>query len=91
MECLNCSKELVQIEGKRAKQFCNSTCRSNYWQKEKRKEKIKSNLKKGGFTEKQITEIAQNSKKHFEEKKQIVEQKTPFMNDAIRKKLGFKD
>lgn len=37
MKCPNCEKELEQIEGKRAKQFCNSTCRSNHWQKEKRK------------------------------------------------------
>lgn len=39
MNCLNCDKELVQMPGKRAKQFCNSTCRSNYWQKEKRASK----------------------------------------------------
>ncbi len=38
MECLNCKKELEQIPQKRPKKFCNSTCRSNYWQKEKRKE-----------------------------------------------------
>ena len=36
MKCKNCNKELVQIPGKRGKQFCNSTCRSNYWQKSKR-------------------------------------------------------
>jgi hypothetical protein len=40
--CLNCNKALPQTEGKRAKQFCNSTCRSNYWQKEKRKNSDKS-------------------------------------------------
>lgn len=37
MECLECHKLLPQTKGKRAKQFCNSTCRSNYWQKAKRK------------------------------------------------------
>ena len=37
MGCLNCKKELEQLVGKRQKQFCNSTCRSNYWQKAKRK------------------------------------------------------
>lgn len=36
MGCLECGKELVQIIGKRAKKFCNVTCRSNYWQKQKR-------------------------------------------------------
>lgn len=35
-KCLNCEKELEQIPKKRQKQFCNSTCRSNYWQKSKR-------------------------------------------------------
>jgi hypothetical protein len=37
MKCLECKKDLEQTQGKRAKQFCNSTCRSNYWQKENRK------------------------------------------------------
>lgn len=37
LKCLNCGKGLTEIEGKREKQFCNSTCRSNHWQKEKRK------------------------------------------------------
>ena len=37
MKCLNCGETLVQIPQKRAKQFCDSTCRSNYWQKAKRK------------------------------------------------------
>jgi hypothetical protein len=32
-KCLNCKKDLVQTAGKREKIFCNSTCRSNYWQK----------------------------------------------------------
>jgi hypothetical protein len=31
--CLNCGKELKQEKGKREKKFCNSTCRSAYWQK----------------------------------------------------------
>lgn len=39
--CLNCGKELVQIEGKRSKKFCDNTCRSNYWQKTNRKKEPK--------------------------------------------------
>lgn len=39
MKCLNCNSELIQQKGKREKVFCNSTCRSNYWQKAKRLEK----------------------------------------------------
>jgi endogenous inhibitor of DNA gyrase (YacG/DUF329 family) len=37
MNCLECKKEVIQTPGKRERQFCNSTCRSNYWQKAKRK------------------------------------------------------
>lgn len=34
--CKNCGNPLVQSPKKRAKQFCDSTCRSGYWQKQKR-------------------------------------------------------
>jgi hypothetical protein len=37
--CLNCGEFLKQIKGKKSKVFCNSTCRSNYWQKSDRLEK----------------------------------------------------
>lgn len=37
MKCLECQKEVPQTAGKREKLFCNSTCRSNFWQKAKRK------------------------------------------------------
>lgn len=39
MQCPNCGKEIIQTDGKRKKQFCNSTCRSNVWHKERRKNK----------------------------------------------------
>lgn len=38
MKCLNCDRDLVQLPKKREKVFCDSTCRSNYWQKAKRLE-----------------------------------------------------
>src|SRR4051812_36996194 len=38
MACLNCGNELTTVAHKREKVFCNSTCRSNYWQKVKRLE-----------------------------------------------------
>lgn len=31
--CKQCGKTLEQTSGRRAKQFCNSTCRSKYWYK----------------------------------------------------------
>jgi hypothetical protein len=36
--CLNCKEPIEQIKGKRKKTFCDSTCRSNYWQKQNRKQ-----------------------------------------------------
>lgn len=45
MQCAECKKELEQTPGKRPKVFCNSTCRSNFWQKAKRKELAKVEVK----------------------------------------------
>jgi len=36
MKCLNCKSPLKNLPGKRAKKFCNSTCRSHHWQKQAR-------------------------------------------------------
>lgn len=47
MGCLECGTELTQTPGKRAKTFCNVTCRSNYWQKNKRKKSGKGIGKSG--------------------------------------------
>ncbi len=38
-QCLNCGEILIHTEGKREKVFCDTTCRSNYWQKSDRLEK----------------------------------------------------
>lgn len=35
--CKKCGKELTQTEGRRAKQFCNSNCRSTFWQNKNKK------------------------------------------------------
>lgn len=40
-KCPKCGKELKQTPGKRAKVFCNSTCRSGYWAKNNKKEVVK--------------------------------------------------
>lgn len=37
IQCKECGKVLEQIKGKRKREFCGSTCRSNFWQKLKRK------------------------------------------------------
>ena len=31
MNCKQCGTELTQTEGRRKKEFCGSTCRSNFW------------------------------------------------------------
>lgn len=36
--CIECGKELEEKETGRPKRFCSVSCRSNFWQKEKRKE-----------------------------------------------------
>ena len=36
MGCLNCGKDVVQPVGKAKKLYCNSTCRSNHFQRKKR-------------------------------------------------------
>jgi hypothetical protein len=37
--CLQCNKWISQPDGKRAKLFCNNTCRSNYWYSKNKKGK----------------------------------------------------
>ncbi len=52
-KCLFCEKEIEQPKGKRKKEFCNNTCRSNQW--------YKMNRKGTKITEKKLIQIAQNS------------------------------
>lgn len=35
-KCLECGKPVPQTEGKRAKSYCDNTCRVTYWKKQKR-------------------------------------------------------
>lgn len=37
--CLQCNKWVPQIEGKKKREFCNNTCRSNYWYAKNKKGK----------------------------------------------------
>lgn len=59
MGCLNCGNELVNTPGKKPKQFCGISCRSNYWQKKKRDESGPSAKKPG--RPKKITPEIQNA------------------------------
>lgn len=51
--CPNCGNIVPQTVGKRKKDFCNTTCRSNFWQKQKRinaREEIKIEREKTPHT-----------------------------------------
>lgn len=72
--CLNCDKGIEQTQGKREREFCNSTCRSNYWQKQKRLSEKPNPLtlhelvyangaKKGRLAEKSLIDLAKNATK----------------------------
>ena len=39
MDCKYCQKEVQQVVGKRAKEFCNNSCRSNFWYAQNKKGK----------------------------------------------------
>jgi hypothetical protein len=65
--CLNCGKKLVHTEGKRAKVFCDTTCRSNYWQKSDR-------LEKKGFSAEKIVKTITSGWKTLEVNKKILRQ-----------------
>lgn len=43
--CLQCKKWVVQTEGKKQKQFCNSTCRSNYWYAQNKKQSTQPSIR----------------------------------------------
>lgn len=86
--CKECGEKVTQTTGKRKKEFCNSTCRSNFWQKAERKAR----------TERSKTNVSNLNEPTG--KKEIKPPSTtdttidttrkPFMSDAIKKKLGIK-
>lgn len=67
--CLNCGDKILQTSGKREKLFCDSTCRSNYWQKTKR-------LEDAGKSAEEIVKIISGKKEKSETKKPILPTKT---------------
>jgi uncharacterized Zn finger protein (UPF0148 family) len=65
--CLNCGADLTQLPKKRAKVFCDSTCRSNYWQKSDRLEKA------GKSTEEIVSILSQLAKNNKPDNKKKIE------------------
>lgn len=82
MKCLECEIELVQIPKKRVKQFCSSTCRSNFWQKAKRKvaENNKPENKKRILGKR-------NKKPHIPEQKNPLTETDAIQESAVEKML----
>jgi len=87
MKCLHCEKEIVNTVGKRAKTFCGVTCRSNYWQKKKRREAA-SNIPHL-ILPKKITPTITPPTMPVKANDTANAEKKPFMSDAIKKKLGL--
>jgi len=79
--CKECGGRISQLSGKRKKEFCSSSCRSNFWQKNKRRSVIVENKNKTSTTIKNVViSPAQN---------ESIDNRKPFMSDAIKKKLGL--
>jgi len=74
--CLQCGALVAQVKGKREKKFCGETCRSNFWYS-KNKKGCQNKKKLPCLDKKQPTDLTINEKK-------------PYMNDIIKRKLGIK-
>jgi len=88
IKCLECNELLTQVQGKREKQFCSSTCRSNYWQKAKRRvaENNKPHNKKRILKERNTPPII--SDKHKQSQPAIEEMEKQFQKLLKQKKHG---
>ncbi len=84
--CLNCGKDLIQSPKKRKKIFCDSTCRSNYWQKSDRLEK------KGLSVDEILNEIKKTHKKFTKkvEEKLSDSPKNNELSDFWKKRMATK-
>lgn len=88
--CLNCGSEIKQLPKKRKKIFCDSTCRSNYWQKSSR-------LETKGLSNDDIIKEIKKTHKTFAEKVDTKLSESPkkselsdFWKQRMAKKLGIK-
>ncbi len=75
--CLNCGAELEVIPQKRKKLYCDSTCRSNYWQKADR-------LEKAGKSTEEIVSLMQKLAANNKNKKRISKER-----EGLRSKVKF--
>lgn len=88
--CLNCGTEIKQLPKKRKKIFCDSTCRSNYWQKSSRLEAKGLNtddiIKEIKKTHKSFTDSIKNKLSDSPNKNEL----SDFWKQRMAKKLGIK-
>lgn len=91
-KCLNCDKEFEQPEGKREKKFCSDNCRAAFNQKNKSEfVRVPREMweKMNDDTKKEESVLPPETKKDATISN-VLETRTPFMSDAIKKKLGIK-
>lgn len=89
MGCKFCKKELTQTPGKKKKEFCGETCRSNYWYGLNKKGRSASKTVVQDLN-KQSEGKTQSLSKNSPKTNYTIDSKKPFMSDAIKKKLGIK-
>lgn len=83
MNCKFCQKEILQPAGKRKKEYCNNTCRSNFWYAQNKKGKPKQVILDATKPTNQVKPVEQKTSNH------VIDTRKPFMSEAIRKKLGL--
>lgn len=86
MNCKFCKKEIEQPKGKRAKEYCNNTCRSNFWYAQNKKGKRSVQLEDQTKPNKELKPPKQPKTNYTIN----TTSRQPFMSDAIKKKLGIK-
>lgn len=75
MGCKHCKKDLEHLPGKRKKEFCNDTCRSNFWQKERRRKNNSVKLAKEKMEEKESEPVvsAESTPKEEKQSQQVAD------------------
>lgn len=81
IKCLFCGNIVLQSAGKRKKEYCNNTCRSNFWYNKNKKGK---SLVKDLTKPNKEVKPAETPKTNY-----VADTRKPFMSEAIKKKLGI--
>lgn len=85
MGCKHCKKDLEHLPGKRKKEFCNYTCRSNFWQKERRKKNNAVKLEKEKKEPEPVVPHEKEESKEEKKKQPVI----PKNNDPKEGSMAF--